>query len=357
MKVYVVKKRYIIPIFIPHYGCPHQCIFCDQRTITGSRRMAQAEDVVSRLREHLSMINHPRAVEIAFYGGSFTALDADKQVELLTPAKAALDAGEAQAIRLSTRPDAIDNEKVERLINYGVSTVELGVQSLDDKVLAAAGRGHIASDVLRAVEILKKHRLNCGIQLMPGLPGEDWPSLIQTANGVVGLTPDFVRIYPTIVIADTPLAALYHKGKYQPLSLNAAVSRSAYLKQLFDNNNIPVIRLGLQASEELSQPGVVVAGPYHPAFGEMVSAYLFNLMVSHCIESMYPIKPEWIEIHHHPLDHSKLRGVANKNLKNWQSNYRIGDIQLIPDWSRRGELAINSGSTCFVVNGAMMSDY
>jgi len=347
-------KRYIIPIFIPHYGCPQNCVFCDQKTITGNERPVDETEVKAIIQSHLTRLTQPRQVEIAFYGGSFTALPPSVQIRLLSPAKEALDRREVQAIRVSTRPDAVDSDTAIRLIDYGVSTVELGVQSLDDRVLAAANRGHFAAAVPAAVAVLKKFNLTCGLQLMPGLPGEDWLSLIRTATLASQLEPDFVRIYPTVVLAGTALADLYSSGRYQPLSLSAAVSRTAYLKLLFDRQAIPVIRYGLQATVELSREGTVVAGPYHPAFGEMVASYIFHLMVSRFLENKITHHSEELLIHHHPLDHSRLRGQCSSNLQRWKNEYPLIKFQLVADWPSKNELGIVSGGCLFIINDAML---
>lgn len=349
-------RPYIIPIFIPHYGCPHQCVFCDQTAITGVRQPVGPKDVETVIAEHLPGVRPGRRVEIAFYGGSFTALPTEVQKGLLSPAKAILARGGAAAIRVSTRPDAIDDKKVRLLADYGVSIVELGAQSLDDKVLAAAGRGHTAADTENAVTVLKQHRFRIGLQIMPGLPEEDWLSLILTGDRFVALEPDFIRIYPTVVIDGTRLEMLYRKGQYRPLSLSSAVTRSAYLKMLADRKAIPVIRLGLQATEALAAPGAVVAGPYHPAFGEMVSAFFFNRQVAFFLESFSPVETLPLTIHHHPLDHSKLRGVAGANLRSWRQKYHAGEIRLVGDWPRQGELGISRDGIVYLTNNNMIFD-
>ncbi len=346
-------KHYIIPIFIPHYGCTHQCIFCNQKKITGIETPVAASQVLSVIQEHLSRITRPRRVEVAFYGGSFTALPLDMQQELLSPVYNLLCNKKIDAIRLSTRPDAINAETVQMLMNNGVSTVELGVQSMDNRVLQAAARGHSATDVVQAVELLKAAEMKCGLQLMPGLPLEDWLSLTNTAGKVIMLKPDFVRIYPAIVIADTPMAKLYQQGLYRPLSLSEAVKRAAFLKLLCKQQGIDVIRTGLQPTEELNNEGVVLAGPFHPAFGEMVDAYLFHTMVLRFFEYIFLPSAELI-IHHHPRDHSKLRGVKNRNIKEWQQAYNILNIKLIPDGEKLGELIIEHKNIKYYINQSML---
>ncbi|SDL58395.1 Radical_SAM C-terminal domain-containing protein [Dendrosporobacter quercicolus] len=330
-------KRYIIPVFIPHYGCTHQCIFCNQRKITGLDRPVSPEQVSAAIAEHLAMITAPRLIEVAFYGGSFTALPADIQQALLAPAYAALQQGKIQAIRVSTRPDCINAEIVTAVCRYGVTTIELGVQSLDDDVLRTAGRGHTARQVAAAVAVIRGMGVKCGIQLMPGLPGETMLSLIATACRTVKLKPDFVRIYPAVVIAGTQLAVLYSRGLYRPLTLPQAVRQAGYLKLLFERNGIKVIRTGLQATAELADQQVVLAGPYHPSFGEMADSFIFHLMVSRCLEQLDCTDSE-IFICHHSRDTSKIRGLKNANLNRWRQEYSLRAITLAVD----DELPLNA---------------
>ena len=347
-------RHYIIPIFIPHYGCTHTCVFCNQQKITGRATPVTAPEITAIINEHVARITEKRHIEVAFYGGSFTALDLAIQCELLGPAYQALQSNQIHAIRLSTRPDCINETIVQNLITYGVSTIELGVQSLDNKVLQASTRGHSGADVVQAVALIKKMGLQCGIQLMPGLPGEDWISLITTAQGVVKLAPDFVRIYPTIVIAHTKLAEMFNEGSYTPLSISGGVTRAGFLKILFAHHNIVVIRTGLQATEELGNSDVVLAGPYHPAFGELVDSYLFYLMLVHCIESLGLVKNSTFCIHHHPRDTSKLRGLRNSTIKKLQNIYNISNLTLNADGQKLDELMIEHQNTCYIINKKML---
>lgn len=345
-------KYSIIPIFIPHYGCPHQCIFCNQQKITGVQTPVTAQEISSIIDKHLSLINKPRHIEIAFYGGSFTALPLETQHALLAPANKALNSGKIHAIRLSTRPDCINSEIINLVSNLGVSTIELGAQSIDDTVLRLAARGHTSRVIADAVELIKSAKIKCGLQLMIGLPGENWSRLIKTTFKAAKIRPDFARIYPTLVIADTPLARLYNMGLYQPLSIDEAISRSVFMKLVFQRNNIPVIRTGLQASEDLSDPQVVLAGPYHPAFGEMVDAFLFNIMVTRCLESLSKIRTD-ITIHHHPKDTSKVRGVNSSNIRAWKK-YFTHNILLIADGLKRGQLDIEASGLRYVTTSTML---
>ncbi|NLP41056.1 MAG: radical SAM protein [Veillonellaceae bacterium] len=345
-------KHYIIPIFIPHFGCPHQCIFCNQKKITGFQTSMTPKLVAQVIKDHLARINRERRIEIAFYGGSFTALPIDIQEALLTPAYHALKADKVQAIRLSTRPDCISPEILKMLHGLGVSTIELGAQSLDDKVLQSAARGHTSQAIRTAVNLIKTAGIKCGLQLMVGLPTENWSNLIKTAFQAAELKPDFTRIYPTLVIAETHLARLYQSGAYVPLPLNEAVARSAFMKLIFNRCNIPVIRTGLQASDDLNSRDVVLAGPYHPAFGEMVDAYLFNIMVARCLDNFTELGAE-VVIHHHAKDSSKVRGLANANIKAWTDNYKAS-FSLVPDGTTIGLLKIETnGHRCIITRNML----
>ncbi|MDD4601272.1 hypothetical protein SDC9_05938 [bioreactor metagenome] len=342
-------KHYIIPIFIPHYGCPHQCIFCNQKRITGLQTPVTPEAVTGIINEQLSLINKPRHIEIAFYGGSFTALSLDIQQALLTPAYLALKSGKVHAIRISTRPDYITHDILNLVSRLGVSIIELGAQSLDDLVLQTSVRGHTSQAIARAVKLIKSAGIKCGLQLMVGLPGETWASLIKTTYQAVELEPDFTRIYPTLVIADTQLAQLYKAGAYKPLTISEAISRSAFMKLIFTRNNIPVIRTGLQASEGLASNNVVLAGPYHPAFGEMVDSHLFNAMIVRCLEHLSELDAAII-IHHHTKDTSKVRGLSNSHINAWHQDYHA-NIKLVADGPKPGYLLIETlGLHCVITN-------
>lgn len=332
-------KHYIIPVFIPHYGCRHACVFCNQRRITGVETDVTPARVSEILEWHLARIDRARIVEIAFYGGSFTALPPKMQRALLAPAADALRAGRVQGIRLSTRPDSISTEGLALLLEHGVSVVELGVQSLSDAVLVAAERGHTAQDVEAAVRRIRRTPLQLGLQLMPGLPGEDWRRRMETLARAIALRPDFARIYPTVVLAGTKLAALYGAGAYAPLALEEAVASAAIMKLLFERDGIRVIRTGLQDSEALRQQGAVLAGPYHPAFGEMVDAFLFDRLLTQFFESAPP-RGKALVVTHHPGDASKLRGLKNVNLGRWQAAYGYAQMRFRPTGARKRAVTV-----------------
>lgn len=269
-------KHSIIPLFIPHYGCPHQCIFCNQVRITGQTTPVKAADVDRTIAAYLASTQETRQWEAAFYGGSFTALPQGVMEELLRPAKEALDAGKISGIRLSTRPDCISPEILHLLSRMGVAVVELGVQSLSDEVLSLAERGHTAQDAEEAVRLLREGGFQVGLQFMTGLPGETMARLRYTARRGATLCPDFVRLYPVLVLEDTRLAGLYRNGRYRPLTIEEAAFRCAFLKRWYDRHHIPVIRMGLQATEELDRGTSLLGGPYHPAMGELAEQVLWR---------------------------------------------------------------------------------
>ena len=219
-------RPFIIPIFIPHAGCPHRCVFCNQVSITGKKqKMATRTELRLQIREFLTYKKENRKpVQIAFFGGNFLGLKSEEIKSLLEPAAEFVRDGQVDGIRFSTRPDTVNVKSLEAIKDYPVSTVELGVQSMDDRVLAMAGRGHSASDTVRAVEHLKERHISIGLQMMVGLPGDDDAGALTTAQRIADLGPDFVRIYPTLVVANSRLAGWYQSGGYAPLSLEEGVS-------------------------------------------------------------------------------------------------------------------------------------
>lgn len=273
-------KHAIIPLFIPHWGCPHQCVFCNQVRITGRSTSVTAQDIEKIIREYVPVRDDSRYWEAAFYGGSFTALPVKVMEELLKPAKQALDEGRIRSIRLSTRPDCITPEILRLLKRYGVKTVELGVQSLDPQVLKKAERGHTAEDARQAAALLRQNDFSVGLQFMIGLPGEDWKSMRYTARQGVRLKPDFIRIYPVLVLEGTALGKMYRAGTYRPIRLEEAVCKAAFMKRWYNHHGIGVIRVGLQATDELDTGHSLLAGPYHPAMGEMCDQYIARHVIA-----------------------------------------------------------------------------
>ena len=309
----MARNLLVIPIFIPHEGCPFTCLFCNQHRITGQIRPVLPEDVRATIANWLSYARLERKLEVqvAFYGGSFTGLPISRQEVLLEAVQPFLDQGLVHGIRLSTRPDYIDAERVALLRRYRVSVVELGVQSCDDAVLRRANRGHTAAAAPAAAALLRSHGLHVGIQLMLGLPGERFQSLRTTVKSVIALAPDFVRVYPALVLQGSGLADLYHKGGYQPLSLGKAVVRAAWMKKRFDEHGIRVVRMGLQPTRELTES--LIAGPFHPAFGELVSA---RLMLQQTRQALKSVRGgEQVALVIAEQDTSIFRGQHGVNLK------------------------------------------
>lgn len=263
-------KRRILPFFIPHQGCPNQCVFCNQHRITG--RSATID--FAGIWQDIEQLRPEDSMEIAFYGGSFTGLPWEVQCKLLAPAYKQKETGAVSHIRISTRPDYIDAERLRQLQQYGVDTIEIGVQSLNDEVLAKAGRGHTYADICRAVDLIKAYGFQLIIQLLPGLPGDSYEQAVSGAQQTAAWQPEGVRIYPAVVLADTPLYDMYQAGSYQPLSVTEAVAWCRDMAAFFILKNIQIIRIGLQPTEDISEGGAVMAGAFHPAFGQLVQSAL-----------------------------------------------------------------------------------
>ena len=262
----------IIPFFIPHSGCPHQCVFCNQNRITGRNKPVVPAAIHDTIAAYLETSVARSPVQIAFYGGSFTALPRETQQDYLEAASPFIKSGRVATIRLSTRPDCIRGDDPGFLRKYAVSIVELGVQSMDDRVLIQSGRGHTAGDTVNAVAVLKNNGFTVGLQLMPGLPGDSPERFTETVRKIIALRPAFVRIYPTLVIRNTPLAELYASNRYVPLSLDEAIVLCKNALIQCERAGIDVIRIGLQSTQELERPGTILAGPYHPAFRQLVGS-------------------------------------------------------------------------------------
>lgn len=270
------KKHYIIPIFISHLGCPHQCVFCNQDKI--AREVVdevKANDVRDTIEEYLKTIDYKNAtVEVSFFGGTFTAIPECKQRELLNVAREYKENGYIDKIRMSTRPDAISEYILDYLKEYKVDIIELGVQSLDDEVLLLSGRGHSANDVEKASRLIKEYKITLGHQIMLGLPGDDFKKDIETVKKSIKMNPDICRIYPSLIIKDTPMELMYKRGEYKPYSLQDAVFVSKEIYSLYKEANVNVIRIGLQPTETIALGKDIIDGPFHPSFRELVEGSL-----------------------------------------------------------------------------------
>lgn len=317
----------MIPFFIPHVGCPHVCTFCNQSRITETVGIGHLtpEYIASTIKDYVGDSKNDKFWEVCFYGGSFSAIDQKLQKQLLKPAYEALQSGLIDSIRCSTRPDAVSDGQLELLCSLGMKTIELGVQSMDDTVLSLAKRGHTSDDVKVAVHQLRQFRFNVGLQILPGLLGDSWETIIQTAVEITALQPDFVRIYPVLVIDHTELAEQYKSGIYEPLSLELALQYCAFLKTWFESNHIMVIRTGLQSTEELDTGTSLLAGPYEPAMGELVSNEQWRQRIEYCMNEHTEYFEETIKavVVKYPRSlTSKVRGLKKRNVEYFENMYK-----------------------------------
>lgn len=325
-----MKKQYIIPIFVPHLGCPNDCIFCNQKSISGQKENMTKEKAKKIIDNYLENIKNEEAeAEIAFYGGSFTAIEEDKQEELLQTAYSYIEEGKVQSIRISTRPDCIDKETLKRLKKYKVKTIELGVQSANDYILKRTNRGHTFADVKRASKMIRWNGFKLGHQMMVGLPESTRIDEINTAKALIKLKPKMVRIYPVLVVKNTKLEDEYKNGKYEPVPLVQAVETCKELVRMFADKKIEVIRVGLQNTEEIDEPqnqnSEVVAGPYHPAFRQLVESALWYDAVVGKIKKLN-VKVKEVEVTVNPIDANNVIGHKKENITKLKEVY---DVDLI----------------------------
>ena len=320
-------KIYNIPIFVPHRGCPFDCVFCNQKRITGTQKEVTPDDVREIISEHLKTLpKDNRIIEAAFFGGSFTGIPIDEQSALLLAANEFLKKGLIDGIRLSTRPDYIDEVILDNLNKYGVTTIELGVQSMDNDVLKCANRGHKKEDVIRAVNLIRKYPFTLGLQMMTGLPGDTKERSLKTADEVIKLAPDIVRIYPTLTIKDTFLEKMYYEKKYIPQTVEEAVELAKLLLLKFEAHDITVIRVGLQSTDEISEGGSVVAGPVHSSFRELVESSIYYDIISEKLDSSC----SYAEVFVNPKEISKAVGNKRSNISKIKREKNI-DIKIHAD--------------------------
>jgi histone acetyltransferase (RNA polymerase elongator complex component) len=333
-----VTKPFIIPVFLPNAGCPHQCAFCNQKTITGIKpTLPTSEDIHRIVNEFLSYKGKDRGETIiAFYGGNFLGLSPDKMETLLSVASKYISAGQVKGIRMSTRPDTVTAQALEVIKTYPVSTVELGVQSMSDPVLEASRRGHSASDTIEAVHRLKREGYEIGLQMMVGLPEDTEERAMGTTRAIVALAPDFVRIYPTVVLKNSPLARWYEQGSYEPMTLDRCVTLVKEICLLFEKDEIPVVRMGLQETEELVKDSGIMAGPYHPSFGHLVYSEIFLDIAVELLESKETLG-EKMSLKVRPENISIMRGLNNKNVEILKKRFSIESLDIVPDVSVVGE--------------------
>lgn len=265
-------KHINVALFVPDEGCPHRCSFCNQKTISGKTKRLRTEDIDSAVKTALESADCNKG-EIAFFGGSFTAIDKDYMISLLERAKMYIDKGLFAGIRISTRPDCISEEILDILKHYGVTSIELGCQSMSDEVLRLNNRGHLAKDVVYSAGMIKSYGFEFGVQMMTGLYGDDNETAIETAKKLIALSPDTARIYPTVVLENTELERLYKSGEYTPQSVDEAAEICSELLMMFHEKGIRVIRVGLHSGGNVEEG--YVAGAYHPAFREICESRIY----------------------------------------------------------------------------------
>lgn len=311
-------KRVIVPFFIAHQGCPHQCVFCDQEKITGAAAALPAAAEIRRRVAEWQISSRAATVEVAFYGGTFTALSQGEQQALLAPLQPLLASGAVSAVRVSTRPDCITASSVDFLRQQGVKLVELGVQSMDDAVLAAAGRGHTSAATVNAFAILKDAGMQVGAQLMPGLPGAGRGEALASLRMAMSLKPDILRIYPAVVLKGTGLAKMYELGSFQPFSLEEAVQICKVLLHEAALAGVPVIRVGLQPTEDIAEGAELLAGPFHPAFKQLVESERWYDLLQRLLTGLDKDAP--LDIYVAPARIGDVVGQRRCNIK------RIGSV-------------------------------
>ncbi|MBC7357642.1 MAG: radical SAM protein [Desulfacinum sp.] len=344
-----MKKPVIYPVFLPQQGCPFRCVYCNQHAVTGLPERAPSDAVshgVQAVADHgRRALETGRPGEIAFYGGTFTALDRESVRALLREAASWTDRGAFTGIRFSTRPDALEEAVLDRLSRYPVRTVEIGAQSLDDAVLEASGRGYDAACVSDACLRVRAGGRRLGLQLMVGLPGETEDRWRRSVLRAVKLRPDFVRLYPTLVLSGTTLARRYREGRYRPLELEEAVERCAWAADRFDAAGIAIARMGLHPDPALDAPGAVLSGPRHPAFGHLVRSRQWRRRVDAYVErdlapaagirersgdprDLFSGRLLVLEVPERNL--SEAAGQKRSNLHYWMGRWGFKDVRILP---------------------------
>lgn len=335
----MTARNSIIPVFVPHLGCPNDCVFCNQRRISGHTEPATAQTVKTAIENAAALFPKGTKRQLAFYGGSFTAIPTVEQVALFEAAKPYLDDGTISSIRLSTRPDAIDAETLARLKKYSVQTVELGAQSLCDNVLWLSNRGHTAKEVEEAARMVKQAGFELILQMMTGLPGDTDESCVETAKRIIALRPDGVRIYPTVIVRDTELYDMWKAGTYKEHTVSDAVRVCAKITKLFDEAGIPIIRMGLNPTEDLSG-GDAVGGAYHPALGELVRS---RMMLDKAVKLLDGIEPDKrVILGVNKSDVSKMVGQHRCNVTELTERFKLKSLKITQTDINSGEIKLLS---------------
>ena len=339
-----MKKHYIIPIFVPHLGCHNDCIFCNQKSISGQQKMITKEDIKNTIDFFLNNIKDKDAKkEVAFFGGSFTGIDVEKQEEFLQTAYEYIKQGKINCIRISTRPDYIDKKTLKRLKKYKVETIELGVQSANDYILRRANRGHTFEDVKKASKMIRWHGFKLGHQMMVGLPESTRLDEVNTAKELIKLKPKMVRIYPVLVIKNTKLEKEFLDEKYTPLTVVQAVEICKELVSMFNQKGIEVIRVGLQNTDEITDPNIEgsegVAGPYHPAFRQLVESGLWYDTIVAKIKQLN-VKVKKVQVTVNPQDVNNVVGHKRENIEKLKDMYTLDMIVKQDEKIKQGKLEL-----------------
>ncbi len=325
-------KRFIIPIFIPHEGCRFRCVFCDQHIVTGRGASPVTSEEIreTALQYRMTSAHWAGERELAFFGGSFTMLARERQDELLAVGAELIREGIVDTLRVSTRPDAVDETALDRLIEFGVRTVEIGVQTMNDHVLKVSRRGHTVSDCVKTAQLLSNRDIEWIAQIMPGLPGDTDETMIQTARQVAELLPHGVRIYPALTLSGTGMEDMFRRGVYNPPSLDHAIDIVKEMTIIFESRLIPVIRIGLCPSIELEKR--IVAGPYHPAIGCLVyEARLLDTMIGAVNKTEEPSGKTVIYVN--PRDLSRAVGAGRSSIKKLEQRYPGRRFDVMADHS------------------------
>ena len=305
-------RHFNIPVFIPEMACPNRCIYCNQYKITGVKSLPDENEIEKIIETNLKTIDiFNTHVEVAFFGGNFTGVPLAAQEKLLSIVQKYISDGPVRSIRISTRPDYINEEILSNLKRYNVKTIELGVQSMNDEVLGASGRVYSSRSVVEAARIIKGFGFDLCMQMMIGLPEDTLEKSLKTAQSIIDCGASMTRIYPLLVIKDTPLENKYKRGEYEPLSLSEAVSWTHNLYKIFFESNVTVLKMGLHPSEELMNGGSIIAGPFHSSFAELVFTSLWN-------EKFNLIKPDklkCLEVYVNAKDYNHAIGYKASNKK------------------------------------------
>ena len=338
-------KHYVIPIFVPHLGCPNDCVFCNQKSISGQQKMITKEEIKNTIDFYLENIKDKQAKkEVAFFGGSFTGIDVEKQEEFLQTAYQYIKNGKIDSIRISTRPDYINKAILKRLKKYRVKTIELGVQSANDYVLKQSRRNHTFEDVKKASKLIRRYRFNLGHQMMIGLPESTKIDEINTAKELIKLKPQMVRIYPVLVIKNTKLEKDYLDKKYKPLTVVQAIETCKEIVPMFMKKKIEIIRIGLQNTDEITDPSIkgseVVAGPYHPAFRQLVESSLWYDNIVERIKELN-VKVKKVQITVNPKDVNNVVGHKRENIDMLKDMYELDLIVKQDEKIKKGKFNLD----------------